>query len=337
MRFFARLVSVSRIIVLPAAVVLAVVVVGFVALGCGTSTSSESTSPSPSSGGSATGTWTPADLAALQVDPAAKALLPAGMTEIRCASDIPYPPYEYYDPATSKNLTGSEYDLAQAIGKKLGVPALFYETPFDTIILAIKADKYDMIAGGGMYDLKSREEAGITYVDYGYESSAMLVKKGNPEGISDVNSLSGKTVACEAATTEQALLQGLNKKFVSEGKQPVHILVFTKQAEALLAVTAGRAIGDMTGHGTAMYIAMTTNNGNEFEVVKDPSAPKGYEPAYVGYGFLSTSTLADAVQKALQDLIDGGAYQKMMQKYGMLPLESAMINAATRHPIAASP
>jgi len=66
-------------------------------------------------------------------------MLPAGMTSIRVASDIPYPPWEYFDPPTSKNPAGFDYDLSQAIGKKIGVPASFNETPFDSIILSIRA------------------------------------------------------------------------------------------------------------------------------------------------------------------------------------------------------
>ena len=71
------------------------------------------------------------------------------------ASDIPYPPWEYFDPPNSKNPAGFDYDLSQAIGKKIGVPVSFNTVPFDSIILNIKAGKNDMIISD-MYDNAQR-------------------------------------------------------------------------------------------------------------------------------------------------------------------------------------
>ena len=307
---------------------LALMALGFAALGCGGS-SSPSATPTPlpsSSESSATATWGEADLAALQVDPALQPMLPAGMTEIRVASDIPYPPWEYYEPATSKNPAGFDYDLSQAIAKKIGVPASFNETPFDSIILSIKGGKNDMIMSD-MYDNLEREQQGVTFVDYAYDGTSILVKKGNAEGVSGLDSLAGKTVACESGTTQQAFLQKLDKQFAADGKDKITILALPNQPAALLAVTSGRAVGDLTDHSTASYIAINTNGGSSFEVVSDPSAPNGYDPQIVGIGIVDKNTqLIDTVQKALQALIDEGAYARIIAKYGLLPVESAMVN-----------
>ena len=45
-----------------------------------------------------------------------------------------------------------------------------------------------------------------------------MVKKGNPAGISDLASLSGKTVAVEAATTEKSMLDAENKALAKSEK-----------------------------------------------------------------------------------------------------------------------
>ena len=259
-------------------------------------------------------------------------MLPAGMTEIRVASDIPYPPWEYYDPATSKNPAGFDFDLSQAIGKKIGVPASFNETPFDSIILSIKGGKNDMIMSD-MYDNLEHEGQGVSFVDYAYDGTSILVKKGNAAGVSNLDSLAGKTVACESGTTQQAFLQKLDKQFKSAGKSAITILALPNQPAALLAVTSGRAVGDLTDHSTASYIALNTNKGNSFEVVADPSAPKGYDPQIVGIGMVAKNTqLIDTAQKALQALIDEGAYQKIVAKYGLLPVDSAMVNQGGKSP-----
>ena len=317
------------------AVLFAVALIALAA-GCGSSTSTSSTSTptvTPSASMSTGGTWTTADLAALKVDPSLKPMLPGSITStnnLRVASDIPYAPWEMYDPPTSKNPAGFDYDLSQAIGAKIGIPTSFNETPFDSIILSIKGGKNDMIMSD-MYDNAQREGQGVSFVDYALDGTSILVKKGNPDGITNLDSLSGKTVACESGTTQQALLQKLNTQLKSAGKAPITILALPNQPAAFLAVTSGRAVGDLTDHSTAAYNALNTNNGNTFEVVSDPSAPMGYDPAIVGIGIVSSNTgLISAVQKALQDLIDEGAYQKIVAKYGVLPVTSAQVNQGSK-------
>ena len=160
----------------------AIAVVALLAACGSTSSSSASPSASPTSASSTAVTWTPADLAAITTDPSLKAMLPSSIKSanvLRVASDIPYPPWEYYVSPTSKQLTGFDYDVAQAIGKKIGVPVSFDETLFDGIISALKDGRRDM-AMSDMYDIASREKQGVDFVDYAYDTTSMLVPKGTP-------------------------------------------------------------------------------------------------------------------------------------------------------------
>jgi polar amino acid transport system substrate-binding protein len=328
MRSTSRLGQFSGVVAL-----IAVIALGLAAAGCGSSGTTTSASPTPAPSASSSSTaaaWGAADLAALQADPALTAMLPAGMTEIRVASDIPYPPWEYYEPATSKNPAGFDFDLSQAIAKKIGVPASFNQTPFDSIILSLKGGKNDMIMSD-MYDNAEREGQGVSFVDYAFDGTSVLVKKGNPEGIATLDDLAGKTVACESGTTQQAFLQKQNKDFASSGKTEMKILALPNQPAALLAVTSGRAVGDLTDHSTASYIAQKTNGGNTFEVVSDSAFPNGYDPQMVGIGIVAQNTqLIDTVQKALQALIDDGSYGRIIAKYGLLPVNSAQVNQGSK-------
>ena len=207
------------------------------------------------------------------------------------------------------------------------MPVSFNQTPFDSIILSIKGGKNDMIMSD-MYDNAEREGQGVSFVDYAIDGTSILVKKGNPDGITTLDQLAGQTVACESGTTQQAFLQKQNKTFASAGKTAMKILALPNQPAALLAVTSGRAVGDLTDHSTASYIAQTTNNGNTFEVVTDTKFPNGYDPQMVGIGIVAKNTqLIDTVQKALQGLIDDGTYKKIIDTYGLLPVTSAQVNA----------
>jgi polar amino acid transport system substrate-binding protein len=310
------------------AALIAVIALGLAAAGCGSSAST-SASPTPSSSGSsAAAPWTAADLAAIQTDSSLKAMLPANIQSagaIKCLSDIPYPPWEYFDPPTSTNPAGLDYDLSQALAKKIGVPIKFTDIPFDAGLLAIKGGKGDIMMSG-MYDSAERQKAGYSFVDYTFDGTAILVLKGNPQGITNLDSLAGKTVACESGTTQQAFLADLNTQFASAGKAKMQILSLPGQPEALLAVKSNRAVADLTDFSTAMNIAETTNSGNTFEVVKDPAAP--YVPQMDGIAMSAKNTqLIDTMQKALQALIDDGSYQKIMAAWGFTPVTSATVNA----------
>lgn len=310
------------------AALIAVIALGLAAAGCGGGSSSTSASPVPSTGGSAAATWTEADLAGIQTDSALVAMLPSNIQsagEIKCLSDIPYPPWEYFDPPTSTNPAGFDYDLSQALGKKIGVKVKFIDMPFDSILLALKGGKADMTMSG-MYDSAERQKAGFSFVDYTTDGTGILVLKGNPKGITGLDSLAGKTVSCENGTTQQAFLTDLNKQFAAAGKAKMQILSLPGQPEALLSVKSNRSVADLTDFSTALGIAETTNNGNTFEVVRDPAAP--YAPQMDGIGMLTTNTqLVDTMQKALQGLMDDGAYQKIVAAWGFVPLTSAEVNA----------
>jgi polar amino acid transport system substrate-binding protein len=312
----------------------AILAVTLVAAGCGSSSSSSTASSTPSASSVPTKTVVGV---AIKEDPSLHQLLPANILsagEIRVGSDIPYPPWEMYVGTTSQP-TGFDYDLSQAFGAVLGIKVTFTEQPFDSIILAVQGGKIDMIMSD-MYDNTTREKQ-VTFVDYAYDAASMLVLKGNPQGVTNLDSLAGKTVACESGTSEQALLQSLNTQFKNTGKKQMQILSLPNQPAALLAVTSGRAVGDLTDHSTAEYIAKTTNNGATFEVVQDPAAPNGYDPQLVGAGIAKTDTqLVTAVQKALESLINSGAYAAIINKYGLLPVTSAQVNAAGQ-PASASP
>lgn len=300
--------------------------VALVAAGCGSSSSSSTASPSPSAS-SASVTVAGVTITA---DPSLHALLPANIlkaSQIRVATDLPYPPWEMYV-GNTKEVTGFEVDLLRAIGAKLGIKEVsFHQTSWDSVILAVKGGKVDMIVGD-MYDNTDREKQ-VTFVDYAYDGTSILVLKGNPQGITNLDSLAGKTVSCLSGSTQQALLERLNTQFKSAGKKEMQILVLPGQPACLLALKGGRAVADLSDHSTLEYIAMTTNDGNTFEVVTDAAAPKGYEPAIVGTAILKTNTqLVTAVQKALQALIDDGTYATIIDEYGLLPVEAAQINVA---------
>jgi len=273
-------------------------------------------------------------VAGVKVDDKAAALVPDKYktTAVKVGSDSPYPPWEMFvevNGQPTEQFTGFDYDLAQAIGAKLGIKFEFIKASFDGIIIGIQAGNYDL-AMSGMYDNKLRQET-VDFVDYAQDGTGLLVKKGNPEGIKGFADLAGKAVGAEKGTTQAAALATLNEQFKAEGKPEMSVSEFPDQPAALLAVQSGKIVADLTDSSTAGYIAVTTDNGATFEVVMDAKPPTGWETQPDGIGVLKSNTgLRDAIQTALQGLMDDGTYKTIIGHYGIQPLDKATINAGTQ-------
>lgn len=62
---------------------------------------------------------------------------------IKIAADGATPPFNYFK---GDQLVGFEVDLANEIAKRLGVKAEWVVQPFNTLLVAIKDDRFDLIA-----------------------------------------------------------------------------------------------------------------------------------------------------------------------------------------------
>jgi polar amino acid transport system substrate-binding protein len=246
---------------------------------------------------------------------------------VKVGSDSPYPPWEMFVGETDQ-FTGFDYDLAQAIGAKLGVKFEFVQSKFDALIIGLQAGNFDAIMSS-MYDNKERQ-AVVDFVDYAKDGTGILVMMGNPNGIKSFEDLSGKNVGCEKGTTQADALAGLNERFKSEGKPLMNVTEYPDQPAALLAVQSGKAVCDLTDSSTGGYIAKTTGDGKTFEIVMDPNPPAGWETQPDGIAISKANTgLRDAIQKALQALMDEGIYKTILGNYGIQPWDKATVNAGT--------
>ena len=79
----------------------------------------------------------------------------------------------------------------------------------------------------------------------------------------------------------------------------------------------------------AEYVVATTDDGQAFEIVRDPKNPAGFNPVFSGIGVLKEDAeLVEAIRAALQALIDDGSYQKVLDRnnIGAYAVESAEVN-----------
>ncbi|MEU9832423.1 ABC transporter substrate-binding protein [Streptosporangium sp. NPDC048047] len=302
------------------------------AAACGQTTSG---APADAGGASAAGTAPkPQTVAGVSItaDPALTALLPDAIRsagKVRVATDAPYPPFEMFVSEGGTELTGIDYDLGQALGARLGVRFEFGQQKFDGIIPAIQAGQYDAVMSA-LTDNKERQQV-LTFVDYSVSGTGILVRKGNPEKITAHTDLCGKAVAAQAATNQSKLIDKWQPDCKAAGRPEISKKEYPKDTDAQLAIKAGTVVASLQTKPAAIYTAKTADGGAAFEAVDDPAAMGGYNASPNGIGVAKANQpLAQAVQKALQSLIDDGTYGKILAGYGAesIAVKTATINAA---------
>ncbi|MBK1842507.1 transporter substrate-binding domain-containing protein [Azospirillum sp. YIM B02556] len=111
-----------------------------------------------SSGGAVAQTVAPVAPAAGQAGDASRldAVLSGGALRVGTTGD--YKPFSYLNPQTQK-FEGIDIDLAEAMGKALGVKVEFVKTSWGNLLPDLLADKYDIAVGGVSVTLERQKKA----------------------------------------------------------------------------------------------------------------------------------------------------------------------------------
>jgi polar amino acid transport system substrate-binding protein len=255
-----------------------------------------------------------------------KSLVPADIKSkgtLIVAADASYAPNEFFA-SDGKTVIGMDADLAQAIGKELGLTVTVQNVTFDSIISGLAANKYDL-GMSSFTDTKERE-ATVDFVTYFSAGSSLMVKAGNPEGLKPNDlSLCGKTIAVEKGTTQESTdVPADAKQCTSAGKATVKGLSFDDQNGANRALSSGRADGVLADSPVADYAAKQSNG--KFVISGQP-----YGTAPYGIAIPKGNGMANAVLAALKALISNGTYNQILTKWGIQDgaITSPVINGAT--------
>lgn len=244
---------------------------------------------------------------------------------IKVGSDIAYAPVEFVD--ENGEPAGIDPDLAKAMGEVLGVDFTFQNGTFDQLILGMNSGRYDVVMSA-VTDTKERQrgvsddaEGGADFVNYFKAGSAFLVEKGNPEDITTLDDLCGRTVAAQRGTANEALVREQDKTC----DEKIDPFFADKDTDSITQLQNGRADVVVTDYPVAAYNAKTFGNGNQFEVAggQIDAAPYGIAVSK------ENTELRDAIQAAMNKIMESGEYEKVMKKWDVAngALDEATINA----------
>lgn len=231
--------------------------------------------------------------------------------------NVPYSPNEYVQ---NGKVVGFDVDLMDATAKVLGLTTEYKQADFSKIIPAVQANTYN-IGMSSFTDNLTRQKS-VDFVDY--FSAGILWASPKGKTVDPANAC-GLTVAVQTSTTEQLdELPALSKACTTAKKKPIKILSFASQDDATNAVVLGRADA-MSADSPVTSYAIKQSAG------KLQQAGDIKEAAPYGWPIKKGSQLVQAMQKALQSLMDDGTYLQICTKWGVQAgaVKTAGINTGT--------
>ncbi len=220
-------------------------------------------------------------------------------------SDLGYPPMESLQ---GLRPVGADIDIGAAIAKQMGVKSEFRNVGFDGIIAALLSKKCDAILSG-MTDTAERRKQ-VDFTDYLMVGMSLMVKKGNPQHVTGLASLSGLRVAVQVGTVEKDTLVALNKRLAKQGRKLVAIKLFNKDTDAAAALVTAKVDVYFSDDPPVGYYVK--RSGGRFEVAADKIQAAPY-----GIATRKHDPLGPAVKRTVSQLYANGTMKSILAKWGL--------------------
>ena len=240
---------------------------------------------------------------------------------LRNGASADYAPAEFLGD-DSQTPQGYDVDINKALAKVMGLnEGTTNHAEFPTIIPAL-GTKFDV--GISSFTITSEREEQANLVSYVQVGSAYGVAAGNPKNFDPANPC-GKTIGVQTGTAQEDYATELSDKCVADGKDKITIMPHDLQTDIATKVIGGQY--DAT-FADSTVIGYTANlSSGKIEQVGDvvESAPQGVAVSK------NDEQLTQAVQKAMQYLMDNGYLKDILTTYGAqdAALTTAELNPAT--------
>lgn len=259
-------------------------------------------------------------------DPALRALLPDDVVDagvLTVATDASYAPASFFAP-DGRTVTGFEPALADAMGELLGVRVEVVVTDFDTILDEVAGHEHD-VAIAAITDTAERQEV-VDFVNYFSAGSSIVVQRGNPQGLSDLDDLCGQVVAVEEGTVQVDLLE---RTQTSCGANLIVLQEYDTNDDALVELRTGRAAAVLNDYPPAAYLSTAPRTQADYQLASDVQ----YEPGLYGIAVAKDrATLRDALRATLEAMVESGAYERVLDEWDVADgaVRTVSVNAGAR-------
>ncbi|MDR3593475.1 ABC transporter substrate-binding protein [Clostridium sp.] len=116
-----------------------------------------------------------------------------------------YPPYEFHSTVNGEDkIVGFDIDIAQEFAKDLGVELEIKDMAFDGLLVALQADKVDMVFAG-MTPTDERKQ-NVDFSDIYYTAThRFIVRSGDENSITKMEDLKGKKIGVQKGSIQEGI------------------------------------------------------------------------------------------------------------------------------------
>ncbi len=222
----------------------------------------------------------------------------------------PIPVYSNLDPQTKKAV-GLDVDINEAVLNWLHVTNIHYEImPFSDLIPALLSKRIDVIASNIHYTPARTKVVSFTGPSWWY-GPAIIVRKGNPTGITSFEGLAGKTVGAMVGTAADEYLHHVGAT----------VTPFRNNPEDFVALAEGRV--PIVMDDDVKFIAYHKANPDApLEMVPNAKVPDELIFKY-GYGYARYAlrkedcSLRAAYTQGLAEIRGNETVSDLLKKYGL--------------------
>ena len=217
------------------------------------------------------------------------------------ATNAEFPPYEYME---NNQVQGIDAEIAQAIANKLGLKLRIENMEFDSIISSIKEGKADVGLAGMTVTPERLEEVNFSTP---YATGVQVVIVTEDSKITSVDDLfadgANHTIGVQLTTTGD-----LYATWDIEDEGLGKVDRYNKGADAVMALKSGKVDCVIIDNEPAKAF-VAANEG--LKILDTEYAVEDYAIAMNK----NTKELAEAVEKALKELIADGTVKNIVEKY----------------------
>ncbi|KJZ14375.1 MULTISPECIES: transporter substrate-binding domain-containing protein [Halomonas] len=226
---------------------------------------------------------------------------------LRLAVDVPYEPFEYK--TADGTLTGFEIDLGNAVCERLEIQCTWVEQPWDGMIPALMARKFDAIMSS-MAITEERSRQVLFSEPYYTTPSAWITPRGRDIDIADKASLEGLSVGVQRATLQDRYVTDLYGDVLEVRR-------YASADDVVADLRAGRLDLTFMDYPIAEAMIDIDTEQSDFVRISDfIKEPETYFGQGVGVAFRKRDReLAERFNEALAELKSDGTYDEIMNEY----------------------
>lgn len=247
---------------------------------------------------------------AVSADPELAAAVPEWLAQagvLTFATEPDYAPL-VFTVGDNLSIVGVDVEIGDAVAATLGLESRWSGLAFDRLLPTVEAGEFDAsMSALTITDQRLREVNMVSYLRTG---TAWAVKRGLSDGINP-ESPCGRTVAVQLATVQVTDLERRSATCTADGKAPITIEFFAAQSAASQALLDGSVDAFVADSPVVAYLVERNPGALE-------QAGESYDESLLGIAVASADDeLADLVARALQSLIQSGAYGEILARWGL--------------------